>query len=80
MGLEVRYGRDGKPVNHWYGRYVDGSGKRKVVSLSEPLPVDAFPGSLKETGSAAFEASRARAAKELESFQIDARAKGVVNI
>ncbi len=76
MGLEVRYGRDGKPVNHWFGRYVDGGGKRRVVSLAEPLPVDGFPGSLKETGSAAFEASRARAEKELETFQTEARQQG----
>ncbi|MDD4102494.1 MAG: hypothetical protein PHU80_07675, partial [Kiritimatiellae bacterium] len=61
MGVEVRFGRDGRPVDHWYGRYVDGGGKRKVVSLSEPLPVKHFPGSLREKGDTIFEASRARA-------------------
>jgi len=76
MGLEVRTGRGGELRKHWYGSYVDGNGKRKVISLTEPLPVKHFPGSLRETGNAIFEASRARAEKELETFQTEARRKG----
>jgi len=76
MGLEVRYGRGGRLRKHWYGSYVDGNGKRRVIALTEPLPVKHFPGSLRETGDAIFEASRARAQKELETFQTEARHKG----
>ena len=76
MALEIRHGRDGKPIPHWFGRYVDSNGKRRVVSLTEPLPTRHFPGSLRETGDAIFEASRARAEKELETFQTEERHKG----
>lgn len=76
MGLEVRYGRGGKLRKHWYAALVDGNGKRRVVSLTEPLPARHYPGSLKETGDAIFEASRARAEKELEDFQTEERQKG----
>ncbi|HOR98802.1 MAG TPA: hypothetical protein PLZ74_10570, partial [Kiritimatiellia bacterium] len=76
MGLEVRYGRGGELRGHWYAALVDSNGKRRVVSLTEPLPTRHFPGSLRETGDAVFEASRARAQKELEGFQTDARVKG----
>ena len=43
MGLEVRYGRGGELRKHWYGSYVDGNGKRRVIALTEPLPVKHFP-------------------------------------
>ncbi len=76
MGLEIRHGRDGKPIPHWFGRYVDSNGKRKVIALTEPLPTRHFPGSLRETGDSIFEASRARAEKELETFQAEARQQG----
>jgi len=76
MALEIRHGRDGKPIPHWFGRYVDGNGKRRVVSLTEPLPTRHYPGSLTETGDTVFEASRARAQKELETFQTEARQQG----
>ena len=76
MGLEIRRGRDGELRKHWYGSYVDSNGKRKVISLSEPLPVKHFPGSLRETGDTVFEASRARAQKELEAYQSEARQQG----
>jgi integrase len=76
MGLEVRTGRGGELRKHWYGSYVDGNGKRRVVSLSEPLPARHYPGSLTETGDTVFEASRARAQMELETFQTEARRKG----
>lgn len=74
MGLEIRRGRGGELRKHWYGSYVDSNGKRKVISLSEPLPVKHFPGSLRETGDTVFEASRARAQKELsaEAYQSEA--------
>ena len=76
MALEIRHGRGGKPIPHWFGRYVDSNGRRRVVSLAEPLPVKHFPGSLKATGDTVFEASRARAQKELETFQTEARQQG----
>lgn len=76
MGLEIRRGRGGELRKHWYGSYVDSNGKRRVIALTEPLPVKHFPGSLRETGDAIFEASRARAQKELETFQTEARHKG----
>jgi integrase len=76
MGLEIRRGRGGELRKHWYGSYVDSNGKRKVISLSEPLPVKHFPGSLRETGDTVFEASRARAQKELEAYQSEARQQG----
>jgi integrase len=76
MGLEIRRGRDGGLRRHWYASLVDSNGKRKVISLSEPLPVEHFPGSLRETGDTVFEASRARAQKELEAYQSEARVKG----
>ena len=76
MGLEVRYGRGGKLRKPWYGSYIDSTGKRRVVALTEPLPTRHFPGSLRETGDAIFEASRARAQKELEDHQTEERQKG----
>ena len=76
MGLEVRYGRGGELRKHWYAALVDSNGRRRVVSLTEPLPARHYPGSLKETGDAIFEASRARAEKELEDFQTEERHKG----
>ncbi|HRT28894.1 MAG TPA: site-specific integrase [Kiritimatiellia bacterium] len=76
MALEIRRGRDGKLIGNWYGSFVDSTGKRRVVALTERLPVKHYPGSLRETGNAIFEASRGRAEKELEAFQSDARSKG----
>lgn len=76
MGLEIRRGRDGELRKHWYGSYVDGNGKRRVIALTEPLPVKHFPGSLRETGNAIFEASRVRAEQELAGFQTEARQQG----
>ncbi|MFA6632652.1 MAG: hypothetical protein WCU90_10160, partial [Kiritimatiellia bacterium] len=79
MGLEVRRGRNGELLKIWYGAYTESNGKRRTVPLTEPFPVKHFPGSLKETGNAVFEASRARAKKELENFQTEARRKGRAN-
>lgn len=76
MGLEIRRGRDGELRKHWYASYTDGNGRRRVVALTEPLPVRHFPGSLRETGDTVFEASRARAQKELEAYQSEARQQG----
>jgi len=75
MGLEIRKRKDGTPIPHWYASYRDGNGKRVITPLKEPLP-KTMPGSLLETGTPAFEASRARAEKELSDFQTEARAKG----
>ena len=76
MGLEIRRGRGGELRKHWYGSYVDGNGKRRVIALTEPLPVKHFPGSLKATGDTVFEASRVRAEQELAGFQTEARQQG----
>ncbi len=75
MGLEIRKRKDGTPIPHWYASYRDGNGKRVITPLKEPLP-KTMPSSLLETGTPAFEASRARAEKELSDFQTEARAKG----
>lgn len=75
MGLEIRKRKDGTPIPHWYASYRDGNGKRIITPLKEPLP-KTMPLSLLETGTPAFEASRARAEKELSDFQTEARAKG----
>ncbi|MFO7937252.1 MAG: site-specific integrase [Kiritimatiellia bacterium] len=76
MGLEIRKGRNGQIINHWYGRYTDHTGKRRCVSLSEPMPSTGIPDSLKETGSSTFEASRARAEMELDTFKNEAAQHG----
>ncbi len=75
MALEIRRGRDGKPIGHWYGAYVDRTGRRRGIPLKEPL-VGEMPKSLKELGDPLFEASRARAAAELERFKEEERAAG----
>jgi len=36
MGLEVRTGRGGELRKHWYGSYIESTGKRRVVALKEP--------------------------------------------
>ena len=74
MGLEIRK-NNGKPVKNWYGSFKDSTGKRKVISLSEPLP-DKIPTSLKLKGTLAFEQSRERALIELRNYQNEERSKG----
>ncbi len=76
MALEIRRGRDGQLIGNWYASFMDSNGKRRVVALTERLPVKHYPGSLRETGDAVFEASRARAQKELEAYQSEARQQG----
>ncbi len=75
MGLEIRKRKDGTLIQHWYGAYRDHTGRRVIESLSEPLPRN-MPASLLEKGDPDFEASRARALKELEGFKAEARTKG----
>lgn len=76
MPLEVRKNSVGGIRPIWYGAYKDSNGKRVVVALKEPLPVELYPGSLKKVGCARWEASRARAQKELDDFAEEARTKG----
>ena len=42
MGLEVRYGRGGELRKHWYGSYVDGNGKRRVVGYYQDPEHDGY--------------------------------------
>ncbi len=74
MGLELRKGRGGKLVRHWYGRMASG-GKTKVVNLNVAVRGEA-PSSLLETGDEKFEASRDEAQKEFDRVQADAGHKG----
>ncbi len=76
MGLEIRKGRDGKPINHWYGSYVDENGRRRVIALTEPLPPLLPITPEEEARNPQYIASRARAQGELEAFQSQARKKG----
>ena len=76
MALEIRKGRDGKIINHWYGRFTDHTGKRRVIALTEPIPAKGVPDSLRDSGSPAFEASRARAEKEIEAIRKEAAERG----
>jgi len=79
MGLEIRKGRNGKTIPHWYGRYTDRNGIRRVVALTEPMPSKGIPDSLKDAGNRLFESSRARAEKELEVYINEAAIIGKAN-
>ena len=77
MGLELRKGRDGELINHWFGRYKDKNGKRICKALETPLKGKA-PAShlITDKGDTAFEVSRAAAEIELAGYQKQARKKG----
>lgn len=75
MGLEIRRNASGTITGHWYGAFTDGNGRRVCLPLKTKI-ADTPPASLRETGSAAFEASRAAALAELESLKTEARHKG----
>ncbi len=69
MGLELKIGRDGQPIDHWFARYTDKHGKRLFKALTTKVAGTAPEGfSLKRTGDAAFEASRTAAEDELARF------------
>ena len=73
MGLELKIGRDGQPIDHWFARYTDKYGKRLFKALDTKVTGIAPEGfSLKRTGDAAFEASRTAAENELARFLKDA--------
>lgn len=77
MGLELRKGRDGELITHWFGRYKDKNGKRICKALT--TPIDGSPPaslSLKDTGNKAFEDSRKAASDELKGFRTAARKMG----
>lgn len=68
MGLEFRYGRDGKLIPKWYGRYENG-GKRHTVDLDVKIagnPPSSL--SLRDKGDETFELSRQKALDKLEGF------------
>ncbi len=75
MALELRRGRNGERMPHWYGRYTDENGKVHVVSLGVRVQGEEPP-TLREKGDAAFEASREKAAVRLENHQIESLEKG----
>ena len=80
MAVEIKRGKNGKPIGHWYGMFTDSNGKKRAFPLSEPIPASTtIPDSLKETGSPLFEASRARAEKELEEIRTEAAQRGRVD-
>lgn len=69
MGLELKIGRDGQPIDHWFARYTDKNGKRLFTALKTKVAGIAPEGfSLKRTGDATFEASRKAAEDELAGF------------
>lgn len=77
MALEVRRGRDGVLIEHWFGRYTDEKGKRVCKPLKTPF--DGEPpasGLLKDIGNDAFEASRKAAEDELKGLKAEAAKKG----
>ena len=76
MGLEMRKGRNGELIMHWFGAYKDETGKRIVRSLTTPIAGKVIPKSLLEKGDADFEASRAAAIAELEGHTTSSREKG----
>ena len=79
MALEIRKGRNGEIIRHWYGAFTDANHKRRVVALSEPIPAKGRPSSLRDTGSHAFEVSRGRAEKELEAHRAEEAQRGRVD-
>lgn len=73
MGLELKIGRDGQPIDHWFARYTDKHGKRLFKALTTKVAGTAPEGfSLKRTGDDVFEASRKAAEYELAGFLKDA--------
>lgn len=78
MGLEIRRNASGTITGHFFGAYTDSNGKRVCVPLKTRIG-DTPPVSLRDTGSPAFEASRATALAELESLKTEARHKGRVD-
>lgn len=76
MGLEMRKGRDGELIMHWFGAYKDETGKRIIRSLTTPISGKVIPKSLLETGDEEFEASRAAAIAELKGHTTSAKEKG----
>lgn len=69
MALEIQKGRS----KWWYGR-VTINGKQVVKNLGVEIK-GVIPGSLRETGDAAFERSRERAQVELERLQSESKRK-----
>lgn len=76
MGLEMRKGRDGELIMHWFGAYKDETGKRIIRSLTTPIAGKVIPKSLLEKGDEEFEASRAAAIAELKGHTTSAKEKG----
>ena len=76
MGLEMRKGRDGELIMHWFGAYKDETGKRIIRSLTTPIAGDVIPKSLLEKGDEKFEASRAAAIAELKLHTTSSKEKG----
>lgn len=77
MGLELRKGRDGVLIKHWFGRYTDENGERICKALTtqiEGIPPASL--SLKDIGDQLFEDSRKAAVNELKGFRTEANKKG----
>ena len=75
MGLELRKGRDGSYIDHWFGGYKDANGKRHSVAL-DTKTAGTKPASLRDKGDELFEASRAAALVELKNYIVEAKPGG----
>jgi len=78
MALELRY-KNGNLIKHWFGRcFIDS--RAKVFSLATPIkgepPIKDGRITLLGEGDTKFEVSRAKAKKELEEREAEARQKG----
>ena len=77
MALELRRGRDGQLIKHWFGRYTNENGKRVCTPLEAPLEGEPPASlSLRDKGDVLFEASREVAKDELKGFKTEAERKG----
>ncbi len=72
MGLELKKGRDGQHIDHWFARYKDKTGRRMFKALKAKVRGTPPEGlKLKHKGDSAFEVSRKAAESELEEFLKD---------
>jgi len=79
MAIEIRRKANGTPILHFYGGYVDHAGRRRIVALKTTFSLNGMPASLRDKGSAEFEAARVRAEEELKNHQEREREQGRVD-
>jgi len=76
MGLEIRRDRHGEIIPKWYGSFVDGRGKRRVVALCKMGGKHPETGPLTDEELAKFERSRVKAQTLFAEKKETAREKG----